>query len=325
MPVFNGEKYLHESVESILNQTFSDFEFLIMDDGSTDKTSFILKKYAQKDQRIKIFHQKNAGIVKSLNKLIDLSKTELIARMDADDISLTDRLKMQYDYLSKNPGTVLVGTFAELFHDNKILGNNTAFAEDFLNRWFLSLHPPFIHSSVLMRKKALIDIGKYREEGHPAEDYDLWIRIKRLGKIENINKVLTRYRINQKGISALKYKRQLTVRDQLNLINLEDIYQHAEIPDVGKIQSALKKYKLNTHKKYVIGKICCLTGCFLIEKGEYNRALPFLKLSLTMDKKRILDALPDMILGKFGKAFLISVDYSPFARKIGVKIRHFKL
>lgn len=337
MPVYNAEKYLEESMTSILNQSFKNFEFLIMDDGSKDKSAAILKKYAQKDKRIRLFHQKNRGIAKSLNTLIDKANTDIIARMDADDIAHLERFTIQYTYLQKHPKTALLGSFGELFRENKILGANTAFAEDFMNRWFLSLFPPFLHSSVIFRKNAFIKAGKYRKKYEPAEDYDLWIRIKRFGKIENIPQILTKMRITPESISGTNWRKQIIVRDQLGLMNLEDIYKHDEIPKVQKIQKTLSKVFLsnsaasgrnksgfNARKKYVIGKICCRTACFLIQKNEYQIALQFLKFALQLDKKRLLDALPNMILGKFGLAYLISVDYSPHIKKLTAKIHWFR-
>lgn len=108
MSVYNGEKYLPETIDSILNQTFKDFEFIIINDGSTDKTAKILTSYD--DPRIRIFNQENMGLTKSLNRAISLAKGEYIARMDADDISYPERLKKQVDYLNKNPDIGLVGS-----------------------------------------------------------------------------------------------------------------------------------------------------------------------------------------------------------------------
>ena len=324
MPVYNAEKYLEESLTGILNQNFKNFEFLIMDDGSNDKSVEILKKHAQKDRRIQLFHQDNKGIAESLNALIDKANADIVARMDADDIADPERFKIQYAYLQKHPKTVLLGSFGELSRDNKILGTNTAFQEDFMNRWFLSLFPPFLHSSVMYRKNAFVKAGRYRKEYEPAEDYDLWVRIKRFGKVENMPQILTKMRITPGSISGRNWRKQIKTRDGIGLLNLNDIYKHNEIPQIQKIQKALKRYDLDAHKKYVMGKICCKTACFLIQKNEYQKALPFLKYALQLDKKRLLDALPNMILGKFGMAYLISVDYSPHIKKLATKIHWFK-
>ena len=210
MPVYNGEKYLAASIESILNQSFRDYEFLIMDDGSTDSSLQILKFYAEKDPRIHLFHQKNHGIVKSLNTLIDHTQTNLIARMDADDIARPERLEKQMKYLQSHPETVLLGTRCKIFRDiNKKVNLNDSFTEDFLNRWFLTINPPFTHSSVLMRKEALLKCHKYRSDFFPAEDYDLWTRIKRYGKVENLPDVLLDYRVIAGSISGKNFSNQI--------------------------------------------------------------------------------------------------------------------
>lgn len=323
MPVYNAEKYLKESVSSILNQTFRYFEFLIMDDGSNDHSPEILKNFAAQDKRISLFHQTNQGIAKSLNILIDKANTDIIARMDADDIAHRERFKIQYEYLLKHPKTVLLGSFGEFFEGEKILGNNIAFEEDFMNRWFLSLFPPFLHGTAMIRKKILLKVGKYRPEKEPVEDYDLWVRIKRFGNIENIPKILTELRVTSESVSAKNFRKQLQKRDEIGLINLEDIYRNNEIPLIEKIIKTLKKYKLDYHKKYAIGKLCCLTGCFLIQKREYKRAVQFLKFCLHLDKKRMLDAFINLFIGRLGKAYLISADYSPYTKKMTFKIRWF--
>ena len=121
MSVYNGERYLHESIESILNQTFKDFGFLIINDGSTDNTPKILKSY--KDQRIKIISNKNnLGLTKSLNKGIKLAKGEYIARQDVDDVSLSERLEKQVKFLNSYPSYAAVGTFTKIINeDSKVI------------------------------------------------------------------------------------------------------------------------------------------------------------------------------------------------------------
>ncbi len=324
MPVYNAEKYLAESIESILNQTCTDFEFLIMDDGSTDSSSQILKNYAKWDSRIKLFHQQNKGIVDSLNTLIDKAKAPFIARMDADDISLPKRLEEQYKFMKKNKDTVLLGCMCKIFKegDPKNFGHNTAFEEDFMNRWFLSIIPAFMHSAVLIKKEALINCGKYKKDEYPAEDYGLWIRLKRFGKITTLMETLMSYRITSSGISAKNFKKQIKVRDRLNLVNLEDIYKNHEIPDVNKIKKTLAKYKLTHYQKQVFGKLTCLTGCFLISKKDYKKAKSFLIYSLELDKRRV-DSFANLFLGLFRKAFLISIDHYPLSKKNLFKLHWF--
>src|SRR3989337_2996755 len=116
MSVYNGERHLRESVDSILNQTFQDFEFIIINDGSKDQSKYILESY--KDERIKLIHNKNMGLTKSLNIGISIAKGKYIARQDADDISEPERLKTQYDFMEANPGLGLIGSQFEVIKEN---------------------------------------------------------------------------------------------------------------------------------------------------------------------------------------------------------------
>ncbi len=154
MPVYNAEKYVGEAIESILNQTFTDFEFLIFNDGSTDNSSKIIKSY--KDDRIIFFdYKENFGYVKHLNDGIKLAKGEYIARMDADDISLPERFQKQYDFLEKNKDVVLCGTWY------RVLGTDKEY-HTLTNNDKLSVHLFFNngigHPTVFFRKNILVDL-----------------------------------------------------------------------------------------------------------------------------------------------------------------------
>ncbi|HAS7841575.1 TPA: glycosyltransferase family 2 protein, partial [Vibrio cholerae] len=118
MSVYNGEKYLGEAIDSILKQTFSDFEFIIINDGSTDKTLEIIKSYMKKDDRIVLVSRENKGLIVSLNEGLDLAKGQYIARMDADDISIKSRFEKQIEFLDSNPDIGVCGTWVEVFGEN---------------------------------------------------------------------------------------------------------------------------------------------------------------------------------------------------------------
>src|SRR5688572_5358734 len=109
LPVYNGQQYIHEAVSSIQNQSFQDFEFLIVDDGSTDDTPAILQEFARRDDRIRLYHQENSGLISSLNRMCRVARGLYIARMDADDISLPNRLRRQIDYLDSHSDVGIVG------------------------------------------------------------------------------------------------------------------------------------------------------------------------------------------------------------------------
>jgi glycosyltransferase involved in cell wall biosynthesis len=209
MPVYNGEKYLKEAIGSILGQSYKNFELLIIDDGSTDKSPRIISEYQGKDKRIRVItHKKNNGLVVSLNEGIENSKGEYIARMDADDISLPDRISKQVSFMENNTDCVVCGTWATaideegeyLFDMKSPIGLVLR-----CNYWKPS---PLIHPSVLFRKSTIKN-KQYSSDFPRAEDYELWLRIgKSREKILNIPKYLLKYRFNNIGVSKSNQKEQ---------------------------------------------------------------------------------------------------------------------
>ncbi|WKV13426.1 glycosyltransferase family 2 protein [Marivirga harenae] len=206
MPVYNSERYLEDAIESILNQTLFDFEFLIFDDGSTDKSKEIIQKYAISDKRIKpYFSKENRGYVVHLNKGIELARGEYIARMDSDDISMPDRLQVQLDYLNKNSGIIICGTESISIDENgRSLGWPKRLTEPsdlFFISFFIN---PLAHPTVMYSKEAIIKLGGYNPKKLPSEDYDLWTRAILVGKLGNIDQPLLKYRQHNQSITARK-------------------------------------------------------------------------------------------------------------------------
>lgn len=324
LPVYNAKEYIKETLESVLTQTFSDFEVLIMDDGSTDGTSEILKTFAAKDHRIKLFHQENKGVVSSYISLIEKAESNLLARMDADDFCYPERFAKQYEYLTKHPDTVMVSAFCKIFYEkNERAPRNTGFTADFMNRWFLSMNPPFIHSMAMFKKDAYQISGGYLKEEYPAEDYGLWVRIKRHGKIMNLPEILGEYRLKGSGVSGKNFKQQIHIRNVINIKNLDDIYAHNEIPEVKDILPELKLHGLTPRENSVIGQLAALTGCYLACKGQGKKARTYFKLALKLDKKRICDALPNILLSFFRISYLVSLDVFLINKIFLLKIRWF--
>ena len=203
MPVYNGEKYLEEAVESILSQTFRDFEFIIIDGGSTDGTPAILARYQQTDDRIRVYYQENQKLVASLNMGCQLARAEYIARMDADDVSLPKRLAREVNYLETHPEIGVLGTWMELINENSVPQNKVRVpTSPWLIGWSLIFANCMVHSSVMMRRDIVEQLGFYRPEALQAEDYDLWARASPITKLANIPEVLLRYRSWQGGASS---------------------------------------------------------------------------------------------------------------------------
>ncbi len=201
--VHNGEAYLKECVDSVLNQTFQDFEYIILNNGSTDRTSEILEEY--KDPRLRVVHQENLGIPKSLNKGASICSAELIAHLDADDYVYPQWLEKIYDFLSKNKDIVLCGSrFEELFN-GKLYPQVYPFLEhDYEIRKSLCFVNPIPHSFTIIRKSPFFKVGVYDPNIITVHDYDLWIRLLGEGKGHTLNQILGVCRIHDSSASKKK-------------------------------------------------------------------------------------------------------------------------
>lgn len=201
MPVYNCELYINEAVDSILTQTFTDFEFLIIDDCSTDKTVFLLNQY--NDARIKlILKPSNTGYTNSLNHGLSIARGKYIARMDGDDISLQERFAKQIDFLDNNPDHVLCSAGIKIINSETIyigLENHDQIKIELLNVNCIA------HPAVMFNKSILQQLNfQYNIDKEPAEDYDLWIRLSNVAKLHNLQEVLVHYRVHDSQISRVK-------------------------------------------------------------------------------------------------------------------------
>jgi len=205
----NYSNFLNLSIESILNQTLKEFEFIIIDDGSTDNTSEILDSYKKKDDRILIYRQNNLGLAASLNIAIAKSKANIIARQDYDDISDIYRLEKQFNWLKHNDDYVICGTFA--FSIDK-LSNKIGSIKNVLtnkqHKKYLEFKNTILHPSVMFRKDAIINVGGYNEKYICSQDYELWTRIIKKYKIANIPDFLINLRLHDKTTSTILAKKQ---------------------------------------------------------------------------------------------------------------------
>lgn len=203
MSVYNGEKYLQDAVDSILQQTFPDFEFLIINDGSTDSTSKMLEEFSKRDNRIKtIENEHNIGLTSSLNKGIMMAEGKYIARMDADDLSLSSRLEKQLEFLEQNPSHIAVGSsFYQIDDKSKITSFVSVLSDDKKIKNCLKSQNWLCHGSVLMRKDIFWECGGYDERFKYSQDYDLWLRMSERFRLSNIPEPLYYWRATLKAIS----------------------------------------------------------------------------------------------------------------------------
>jgi glycosyltransferase involved in cell wall biosynthesis len=223
MPVYNAEKYVAEAVESILAQTFRDFEFHIVDDGSTDNSLAILKEYAARDSRIHLVSRPNTGYLIALNEMMARSEGEWIARMDSDDIALPERFEEQMRYLAEHPDCVLVGSRAIIIdpEGQALTTMVDAFSHEEIDGKLMTAQSCIFHPAVIFRKQLAIDLGSYRKQYEFAEDMDLFLRLAEVGRIANIDKPLLKYREHFKKIGHVQATRQSELTRRL----LEEAYQ----------------------------------------------------------------------------------------------------
>lgn len=213
LPVYNAEKYLSDCLKSLLNQTFHDFEIIIINDASTDSSLNILHKYSEIDSRIKIFNNKsNLKLAATLNRGIQLASAPLIARMDADDISSPRRLEFQYNFMLNNPKVDICGTNIKVIGTNQIwkipISNNSI-------RAALVFNSPILHPTVVYRKHIICKHNGYNENIIYAQDYELWHRLSKDNKVcfENIDIPLVYYRITDDDKPASYKKIQKNIAD----------------------------------------------------------------------------------------------------------------
>lgn len=195
LPVYNGAQYLAESIDSILGQTWQDFELIIINDGSKDESQEIIQSYS--DSRIRYFEHENIGLAATLNRGIGLAKGHFIARQDQDDVSAPDRFASQIGYLEANPRCGMVGTWAEIWCDRlkteRLLCHPL---DNVVLQFHLVFDNPFVHSSVMLRREIFDVVGGYSTDcsRQPPEDYELWSRVARCCEVGNIPEILVVYR-----------------------------------------------------------------------------------------------------------------------------------
>ena len=195
MPVRDGQAFLDESIQSICTQTFGDFEIIVVDDGSTDRTAEILARHAARDSRLRIVVQGPAGIVVALNRAIEESSGSLLARMDADDIARPDRFARQVEILSQHPSVAVVGSACEVVDRTGRLLRLVRFPPAPAQiRERLCDANCIAHPTVMMRRDVVLAAGAYRRAFHHCEDYDLWLRLSESQDLLNIDEPLLRYR-----------------------------------------------------------------------------------------------------------------------------------
>jgi glycosyltransferase involved in cell wall biosynthesis len=207
MAVHNAERYVAAAVESILAQTFDNFEFLITDDGSTDRSLKILETYAAKDPRIALTSCPNQGVPKTRNQMLHQARGEFIAVMDADDIALPERFARQVEFLRQAPEVVCVGGAHEIIDQQGRLLTRLALpqADAEIQDAALAGHGSICHPCAMIRRTAMLAVGGYNETLLSAHDLDLWLKLGEVGKLVNLEEVVLKYRIHTSSVSSKNY------------------------------------------------------------------------------------------------------------------------
>ncbi len=261
MPVYNGEKYLKEAIDSILNQTFTDFEFIIINDGSTDESETIIKSYNNEKIRL-INNQINSGLTKALNKGLGIARGRYIARQDADDISMSNRFEIQYNFLKSNPNIALIGGWAKIIDEKgkQIRDEKKPLSFEEI-KFHILFQNPFIHSTIFFRKDIIQKIGGYSEKYKHAEDFELYSRlIKKDYSITNIPIFLIKYRIHKDSICQTPKTREIQ-KETTEKIIFDNINNYLTINN--------RNFNIICHKEKIIS-VKKLFKAMIIYKRIFN-------------------------------------------------------
>ncbi len=254
LSVYNNEAYLHDTITSVLNQTFSDFEFIIVNDGSSDGSARILASY-QDPRIIHLTHSMNQGLIASLNDALSVASGKFIARLDGDDISLPTRLEEQITAFKEDPQLVLLGSYYYIIDEGGSVKrtvrrplNNTEI------RWAILFENPFGQSSVMLRVDALKLHGlRYDKSMLYAEDYDLWSRLLLYGKGKNIDRPLVKIRHHPLQTSRVFSTEQSATADRIAMSNVERLGVEISIQEMKALRGWLRKPRFVTDQDRQVG------------------------------------------------------------------------
>ena len=257
MPVYNSEEYINESITSILNQTYENFELIIIDDGSTDNSKEICKNLSKKDNRIIFLDNDHVGLTKSLNKALEIAKGKYVARQDADDVSLPNRFERQIKWFLKDKRRVLCGTNCKILTQNNKYKNNRSlkFTSNGIRKK-LQYSNCFVHSSTMFLRESAQKLGNYDENLKFAQDYDLWWKLSTQGEVGNLNEklLILRNRINSISVKNENNQTLDFIKSSIKFYaynkKILSINDHKEIAfyennDLTKNQMKVMKYLYN--------------------------------------------------------------------------------
>lgn len=294
LPLYNGEKYISSAIESILSQSFNEFELIVLDDGSTDDSLAIVERHAKKDKRIKVISRKNKGLPATLNEAISVARGWLIARMDQDDLSMSNRLECQYEFMCQHPEVVALGSSATFIDKNGSSicnyippSDDAALRDSFPNS-------PFVHPSVVFRKDAFFEAGKYPEHMKlGGEDVVLFGRLAKLGELRNLSDPLINYRLVPGSMSRKPPK----FRHMLTNILIEEIEGRSDtavkLMELYMTDKKITKSQALFDYNFELAKLCTWSGSAREKKMLYlKECRSFRKMSVKVFFMYFLSNLP---------------------------------
>ena len=299
MSVYNAEQFLQDAIESILNQTFHDFEFLIMDDHSTDRGVEIIRSYS--DFRIKFIQlDENIGLAAALNIGMQHAKGKYIARMDADDVSDIHRIQVQYDFLEQHPDVVVAGCWTQMISmEGEPLYIEQLPLDSYTIKKALPV-PSFVHGSVMIRTEVVRQIGGYKPQFRNRQDVILWIDLSKIGEFANINQSLYHFRITPTS-NQRKSKRYIRLQDELIMTyNEKGEVNTSLFEQMDPLGGGLTPDQRYSEYHLLLGKI------YIEKRFDRRRAFYHLKQSVKYNMMNyiaffniFLLLLPQLIIGKW--------------------------
>lgn len=274
MPVYNGSKWVNSSIQSVLDQSFTNFELIIVDDQSSDDS--LCKIQAFSDYRIRVIPlQKNVGLPSALNLAITQARGSYIARLDQDDLMRCDRLEIQSNYLDRHLDCALVGSWANIITEGgKLKGCHKHPTSNSAIQFHLLFDNPFVHSSVLIRKSAIVEVGLYSTDKtkQPPEDYELWVRLSKKYTLRNLPQILTSYREVKGSLSREKSK---IIRDNVINISTANLFQlmHKKYPmmDCQNLAQIMNKRSAGVGAGYLhLSRMLTFSGDLIYKNNPEN-------------------------------------------------------
>ncbi len=298
MPAYNADKYIHAAIRSVLDQSFTDFELLIINDGSKDDTEKIIRSFT--DSRIRLINQSNQGIASALNMGLLNGNADLVARFDADDVCLPGRLMTQYNFLTDHPEYIIVGSDADYIDMNGefVFTCRLAAHSDDEIQDLTANKCPFIHSAVMFRKQAIMDVGGYDTNAYAFQDHLLWSKVIKKGKACNLPQAFLQVRLNPESISIDERWRTRRFREIKSDSIRKGTISEAEGKEIRDILKEQNNPKIKEGSYYsLLGKK------YLWDNHQPGKARANLRKAIRIHPRR-LDSYAIIVLSFFPKDFI---------------------